>query len=189
VSTAAVPSRMSALRLFWPTLFKLAAKQVTVGPDYLIQEMRVTNTGDDDFTFTAALHTYYRVKNIDKVCSRSYTAGAAFSTVACLSNLRHEFHDHDVQTFLTGHMALRCPQVHIEGLKGAEYLDSLDSRKRKAEDGDVLQFNGEVDRIYTSVPGNLQARSLFWPWLAVRPICTLGPHTQQCQLRGITEGS
>ena len=28
----------------------------------------MTNTGNDDFTFTAALHTYYRVKNIDKVC-------------------------------------------------------------------------------------------------------------------------
>ena len=38
-----------------------------MGPDYLIQEMRVTNTGTEDFTFTAALHTYYRVKNIDKV--------------------------------------------------------------------------------------------------------------------------
>ena len=47
-----------------------AAQQVTVGPDYLIQEMRVTNTGTEDFTFTAALHTYYRVKNIDKVCWR-----------------------------------------------------------------------------------------------------------------------
>ena len=49
-------------------------------------------------------------------------------------------------------------QVHITGLKGTEYLDSLDSRKRQPEEGDVLQFNGEVDRIYTSVPGNLQAR-------------------------------
>ena len=44
-----------------------AAKQITVGADYVIQEMRVTNTGTDEFTFTAALHTYYRVKNIDKV--------------------------------------------------------------------------------------------------------------------------
>ena len=48
------------------TLLEYATEQVTVGPDYLIQEMRVTNTGNDDFTFTAALHTYYRVKNIDK---------------------------------------------------------------------------------------------------------------------------
>ena len=58
-------------------------------------------------------------------------------------------------------MAPRCPQVHIEGLKGTEYLDSLDGRKRQPEEGDVLQFNGEVDRIYTGVPGNLQATARF----------------------------
>jgi D-hexose-6-phosphate mutarotase len=44
----------------------VAIVQVTVGPDYLIQEMRVTNTGSNDLTFTSALHTYFRVKNIDK---------------------------------------------------------------------------------------------------------------------------
>jgi D-hexose-6-phosphate mutarotase len=50
-------------------------------------------------------------------------------------------------------------QIHIEGLKGTEYLDSLDGRKRKSEVDDVLLFNGEVDRIYTDVPGNVQVTS------------------------------
>ncbi len=71
--------------------------QVTVGPDYLIQEMRVTNTGDDDFTFTAALHTYYRVKNIDKVCVRGAGTGAACSIAACPKHLHLELRDHNVK--------------------------------------------------------------------------------------------
>ncbi len=86
-------------------------------------------------------------------------------------------------------MALRCPQVHIEGLKGTEYLDSLDGRKRKAEDGDVLQFNGEVDRIYTGVPGNLQASI---PLAAADecPVCTCPtPYAQHCKQRSAMQGS
>ena len=47
-------------------------------------------------------------------------------------------------------------QIRIEGLKGTEYLDSLDGRKQKPEVDDVLLFNGEVDRIYTGVPGTVQ---------------------------------
>ena len=62
-----------------------------------------------------------------------------------------------IHTFIPPrHPTVPPPQIHIEGLKGTEYLDSLDGRKRKPEVGDVLLFNGEVDRIYTSVPGNLQ---------------------------------
>ena len=56
-------------------------------------------------------------------------------------------------------MAAHPVQIHIEGLKGTDYLDSLDGRKRKLEVDDVLLFNGEVDRIYTGVPGNVQVMS------------------------------
>ena len=59
-----------------------------MGPDYLIQEMRVTNTGDDDLSFTGALHTYFRVKNVDKArCGQLQTPvpSAQSHVVSCES--------------------------------------------------------------------------------------------------------
>ena len=53
-------------------------------------------------------------------------------------------------------LAAHLLQVRIQGLKGAEYLDSLEGRKRKSEASETVLFNAEVDRIYTGVPGTLQ---------------------------------
>jgi D-hexose-6-phosphate mutarotase len=42
--------------------------------------------------------------------------------------------------------------TRVVGLRGVEYLDALDSRKRKTEAHDAIGFTGEVDRIYVNVP-------------------------------------
>ena len=40
---------------------------MTVGEDYLREEVQVTNTGHAPLEFTAALHTYLRVTDISQV--------------------------------------------------------------------------------------------------------------------------
>ncbi|HEX5221219.1 MAG TPA: D-hexose-6-phosphate mutarotase [Verrucomicrobiae bacterium] len=40
--------------------------------------------------------------------------------------------------------------VSVAGLKGVDYLDSLENRKRKTEAGEAIRFTGEVDRIYVN---------------------------------------
>lgn len=46
--------------------------------------------------------------------------------------------------FTTGDIS----QTRVVGLKGVEYLDTLDERKRKPEQPDFISFTAEVDRIY-----------------------------------------
>jgi glucose-6-phosphate 1-epimerase len=48
--------------------------------------------------------------------------------------------------------------VSVAGLKGVEYLDALDGRKRKTETPDAISFAGEVDRIYVSTPHAVEIR-------------------------------
>lgn len=64
---------------------------------------------------------------------------------------------------------LPAAQIHVEGLKGTEYLDNLDSRKRKPEADDVLQFNSELDRIYVGVPGTVQVITLNISIISAKP--------------------
>jgi glucose-6-phosphate 1-epimerase len=53
-------------RAVWPHAFELALG-VALGADRLRVALRVRNTGDAPFSFTAALHTYLRVGDIDRV--------------------------------------------------------------------------------------------------------------------------
>jgi D-hexose-6-phosphate mutarotase len=41
---------------------------VTVRDTELQQEVRVVNSGEQDLSFTAALHSYFRAGNIGQVC-------------------------------------------------------------------------------------------------------------------------
>lgn len=50
----------------WPHKF-LAALNVTLTANSLDVELEVTNTGTEAFTFTAALHSYFRIKDIEKI--------------------------------------------------------------------------------------------------------------------------
>lgn len=52
-------------RAMWPHAFKVAYS-ITLHNDLLRTDMRVVNTGDSDFDFTAALHTYFEVAGIEK---------------------------------------------------------------------------------------------------------------------------
>ena len=46
-------------------------------------------------------------------------------------------------------------RARVEGLKGCKYLDSLDGRREKLEEGEHgVQFEEEVDRIYAAVPSD-----------------------------------
>ena len=47
-------------------------------------------------------------------------------------------------------------QAHVVGLKGVEYMDSLQDRKRLTEQGDSITFSEELDRIYLSTPDTLE---------------------------------
>ena len=44
----------------------------------------------------------------------------------------------------------------MEGLQGAEYMDSLQDRKRLPQNDASVCFAGEVDRIYLSTPDTLE---------------------------------
>lgn len=48
--------------------------------------------------------------------------------------------------------------VSVAGLKGVDYLDSLESRKQKAEGDEAIRFAGEVDRIYLQTPHVVEIR-------------------------------
>jgi len=48
--------------------------------------------------------------------------------------------------------------VSVTGLKGVDYLDSLESRLRKTETPDAIRFTGEVDRIYVNTPHTVEIR-------------------------------
>jgi glucose-6-phosphate 1-epimerase len=49
-------------------------------------------------------------------------------------------------------------QVSVVGLKGVEYLDSLEGRTRKQEMGEAIRFAGEVDRLYINTPHAVEIR-------------------------------
>lgn len=76
----------------------------------LTLELTAINTGAAPFTFEAALHTYYRVRDVSG--------------------------------------------VSVVGLDGARYLDALDGRRERRQQGPV-EFASEIDRIYLNTPGAL----------------------------------
>ncbi|CAK0757099.1 hypothetical protein CVIRNUC_002512 [Coccomyxa viridis] len=47
-------------------------------------------------------------------------------------------------------------KAHVVGLKGVEYMDSLQDKKRLTEQGDSITFSEELDRIYLSTPDTLE---------------------------------
>lgn len=49
--------------LLWPHIFQLQY-QVTVRANELLLEMKVTNLGETAFSFTSAMHTYFKVDNL-----------------------------------------------------------------------------------------------------------------------------
>ena len=51
-------------RKMWPHGFK-AVYSITLHGDLLKTDMRVVNTGDSTFEFTAALHTYLEVAGVE----------------------------------------------------------------------------------------------------------------------------
>ncbi|MGE0115141.1 MAG: D-hexose-6-phosphate mutarotase [Steroidobacteraceae bacterium] len=55
-----------ATHAIWPYPF-MAEYAVTLGRDTLVIKLSIHNTGQQMFTFTAALHTYLRVRNVDDV--------------------------------------------------------------------------------------------------------------------------
>eukprot|EP00966_Prymnesium_polylepis_P147429 3405459-Prymnesium_polylepis.1 len=50
----------------WPYAFE-AKYTVALKDDRLATELAVTNTGDQAFDFTAALHTYWSITGIDNI--------------------------------------------------------------------------------------------------------------------------
>jgi glucose-6-phosphate 1-epimerase len=46
----------------------------------------------------------------------------------------------------------------VAGLNGVDYLDALEGRQRKTEATEVIQFAGEVDRIYVNTPHAVEIR-------------------------------
>jgi glucose-6-phosphate 1-epimerase len=48
--------------------------------------------------------------------------------------------------------------LQIVGLKGADYLDSLDGHQRKTETSDAIRFAGEVDRTYLNTRHRVEIR-------------------------------
>ena len=76
-----------ATRQLWPHSFR-AEVRVTVGGQRLEINLVITNTGRDSFTFTAALHTYFRVEDV------------ATAAVEGLQGVR--FHDTTVSPWVEG---------------------------------------------------------------------------------------
>lgn len=63
---------------------------------------------------------------------------------------------HQVPTAVLGLASLLCPlQVHVEGLDGVGYTDSLQGGKPLKQEGPVA-FAEEVDRIYINTPESIK---------------------------------
>ena len=99
---------------FWPQAFVLELT-VRVGGGGLSLQLACHNSGTTAFGFQAALHSYFRV--------------------------------HDLQ---------RC---RLSGLQGLVYRDALDHQD-KPQIGEVEWAAGDLDRVYTRVPGQLQLSGL-----------------------------
>ena len=54
-------------------------------------------------------------------------------------------------------------QAHVVGLKGVEYMDSLQDKKRLTEGGDSITFTDELDRIYLQTPDVLEVSAPLYP--------------------------
>lgn len=54
----------------WPYAFE-AIYEVALKDDRLSTELAITNTGDQNFDFTTALHTYFSVSDVDKITIKS----------------------------------------------------------------------------------------------------------------------
>ncbi|GAC1033998.1 D-hexose-6-phosphate mutarotase [Pseudomonas sp. No.21] len=52
-------------------------------------------------------------------------------------------------------------QVHVEGLDGCDYIETLEGWERRIQQGDV-GFTGETDRIYLGTPARLAIRDQAW---------------------------
>ncbi|HSC84345.1 MAG TPA: D-hexose-6-phosphate mutarotase [Pseudomonas sp.] len=52
-------------------------------------------------------------------------------------------------------------QVHVEGLHGCRYIETLDGWQERQQDG-ALGFSGETDRIYLDVPSRLSLHDAGW---------------------------
>ena len=51
--------------------------------------------------------------------------------------------------------------VSVAGLKGVDYLDALENRKRKTEADDAIRFTSEVDRVYINSSQTVEIRDQF----------------------------
>lgn len=86
---------------------------VTLMGDQLETELLVRNKNTtESFTFTCALHTYFRVGNVQKAA--------------------------------------------VVGLDGLSYTDKLQNGKEFKQEGNFVQFTGEVDRVYYNVPNKVK---------------------------------
>lgn len=51
----------------------------------------------------------------------------------------------------------------MDGLRGVDYLDSLQNRTRLTENEASVRFSEEVDRIYMATPNRLEVRHSLGP--------------------------
>jgi glucose-6-phosphate 1-epimerase len=89
--------------------------------------------------------------------SYQVTLGKTLTTKLTVTN--YSTHAFDFESCLHTYFNVGDIQkVEVVGLNGKEYLDSLDSRKRRQETEASIRFAGEVDRIYLNAPGEIEIR-------------------------------
>lgn len=130
-------------RGMWPHSFKVAYS-VALHGEILRTDMRVMNTGDSTFDFTAALHTYLEVAGIESAKVMGLKGLVSVSTM--IPQLYFLLHLLD---FVCNHQCIKMLLLSL--LVMQEYLDkTVDAKNppRKTEDRDAITISGPVDSVY-----------------------------------------
>ena len=162
-----------ATRALWPHAFRLTLG-LALGGDQLRLALRVQNTGDDPFAFTAALHTYLRVPDIERAALHG------------LDGLRYrDKTDGDREAQQEGPLQVRGPVDAVFAdapdrvvLRGAAGDRSVEVRKRGFEDLVVWNPGDEGAAAMADLPNDGFRHMLCVEAAQVAQAVTLAPGEQ-----------
>ena len=106
---------------------------MTLSESALETELQIKNPGQQRFSFTTLLHTYFQTE---------------VSAIGCFF----------FRKFSVCHNTLIIQDINsvsVQGLKGLTFDDSLTKMTQK-EEREAVIISGEVDRIYKNVPDSIQ---------------------------------
>lgn len=137
-------------RSLWPGMFE-AELTVAIGGERLDVEFEVTNTGHSPFAFTAALHTYLAVKEVENIRLEGLN-GHQYRDATDGNSIKHDSGDvvtvdselnrvyHDVERTLLLRDDMRSIGIHAEEFPDVVVWNPWEKRIREFDDLDPRDF-------------------------------------------------